>query len=151
MPPLSPNILDNLFLLQSESAHPKPNACCWFHTWRVPSVKWVYMVDTTWQTALMLLPARDFEQWERGFRLSDKPQGKHILFCSYCLSLCCVVFARQRYRLSFFIHFHSLWTVWHIEQMWRESCATLYTWSQTVAWRRSAVDKGPLQEPFKAI
>lgn len=42
-------------------------------------------------SALLPVPAREFEQWERGLRLSDKPRGKHILFSSYCLSLPCIV------------------------------------------------------------
>lgn len=67
---------------------------------RVPLVKSVcssvqskVLLQHDWASVLLLMPARDFEQWEHGLRLSDKPQGKHIRFSSYCLSslLCCVV------------------------------------------------------------
>lgn len=77
----------------------KPNTSLRSHAGRVPSVKSVHfqhsatkvLLQHDWASVLLLMPAREFEQWERGLRLSDKPQGKHILFSSYCLSLSCIV------------------------------------------------------------
>lgn len=77
----------------------EPNTCMRSHAGRAPSVKYVgFQHNTTkvllqhdWASVLLRMPGRDFEQWERGLRLSDKPQGKHISFSSYCLSLCCIV------------------------------------------------------------
>lgn len=69
------------------------------HASRIPFVIGVGLHHSTSKVLLqhdgaslrLPVPARDFEQWQRGLRLSDKPQGKHILFSSYCLSLCCIV------------------------------------------------------------
>lgn len=84
-----------------------------------------------WTSVLLLLPARDFEQWEHGLRLSDKPQGKHIVL-SYCLSLCCVV-----------LHGSSI-TCPLIPLLLKGSCevhAKLYnTWEQSCWPRTSAKD-----------
>lgn len=79
----------------------KPNTCLQSHAGRVPPPVKICFVSSAAQprcslqharaSALLPVPAREFEQWERGLRLSDKPRGKRILFSSYCLSLPCIV------------------------------------------------------------